>query len=302
MAEDNEVPKRKGRDPIMMIGSIVLALAFVVVISGYAYGEFFSSENKEPAKYGDRVNVDYVGSYYGWYDEEGAAVFDTSLWSVAGDDAYAKSYEFKKSEEDCKPLPATIGSGSLLNDFEKALIGMKPGDKVRIAIEDAYGSLNTTNSKFWKLDGMEMDRKQLMLVEEYRLTFGLTTVTVGDRTGLQHPYGWTCDATVGSDGYVLVTHNVNTAENAKYKPTDGSMEVKVSDGSSAQKFALSFDFNYDGKYDTPGTEFKLVKFNYAGITYYVTGYDTEAGTFRTKDTIERIGITLYFEITLVGYQ
>ena len=306
MSEDVDVPNRKKRDPILMIGTIILALAFVVVISGYAYGEFVANDDDVSAKYGDKVKVNYVGSYYDYYQDENgnpnanAVVFDTSLWSVANDDGIAKSYEFsKKAEDKYTEFNVTIGSGGALADFENALIGKKPGDTIRVMIPDAYGALKTSNVKQWDdLNGMEFKRVQLMSADEYKATFGVTTVYPGMYANLQHPYGWTCDATIVSGGYIYVTHNV--ADGDDFSSADDSIKVTVADHSSDPSlFLVNFTF---GGYDSYRGEIPMVKFIYGGFTYYVTEVDTTAETFKTKNTTEIIGQDLYFVITLVGYQ
>ena len=306
MSEDADVPNRKKRDPILMVGTIVLALAFVVVISGYAYGEFIA-EDKSAAKYGDKVKVDYVGSYYGYYlDDNGVAnpdavVFDTSKWSVADDDDITKSYEFtKRAESDYKPFNVTIGSGGALADFENILIGAKPGETVRVEIPNAYGTVSSSNEKTWDTKGMEFDRTQKMLIEEFRLTFGLTTVQPGPYTELKHPYGWDCTAVVSNNGFAFVTHHV---EDKTYPSDAGGMEatVKFVDDITKLKFTVDLDFNLPENFTSTG-EFKMVQFMYGGITYYVTGLSPDGVNFFTKNTVENRGMTMYFVITFIGYQ
>ncbi|MCL2143718.1 MAG: FKBP-type peptidyl-prolyl cis-trans isomerase [Methanomassiliicoccaceae archaeon] len=292
MAEDAETPRRKGRDPILMIGTIVLAVAFVVVISGYVYGQF-ASEAKEPAKYGNAVKVNYVGSYYGWYDEDGSQIFDTSMWSFAKyyDDEgspYDFSWEFtQRAESAYVPFNVTIGSGGALKDFENVLIGMKPGDKARIEIENAYGVVPAAKNKVWGKT-MQFDVVETMSVDTFKATFGLDYVYVGSYADLEHPYGWKANAVCDSNGIVTVTHLV---ENKAYENTDGSLKATVT-GLPAANFDVAFDFvDYEDK---------LVQFKYDGQTYYVTEV-TPTG-FTTKSTDERTGMTLYFEITFVDYQ
>jgi peptidylprolyl isomerase len=68
-----------------------------------------------PAKSGDTVKVNYTGK------TDDGAVFDTS--NQRG------------------PLEFKIGEGRVIPDFEKAIIGMEPGESktVRIPAENAYG-------------------------------------------------------------------------------------------------------------------------------------------------------------------
>jgi len=291
MAEDIDVPHKKGRDPILMIGTIVLVLAFVVVISGYVYGQF-TSESKEPAKFGDRVKVDYIGSYYGYYDEQGSQVFDTSYWLVADGD-FDYSWEFNKKEEKAYiPFNVTIGSNGALKDFENVLIGMKPGDTARIAIPDAYGEVPAAKNKTWgkTMDGFKVTEK--MSIDTFKATFGLDNAFVGSYADLEHPYGWMSNAVCDSNGIVTVVHLV---ENKEYKMNDDVKATVTLNGDGTFKMVLDIT-QETGIHD----DLKLIEFKFDGQTYYIT--EVSATEFKTKSTEEKVGMVLYFEITFVGYQ
>jgi len=306
MADDTDAPSKKGRDPILMIGTIVLLLAFVVVISGYVIAEF-QSEPKVPAEYGNKVKVDYIGSYYGWYDEEGAVVFDTSMWSIANDDNIAKSWEFtKRAESQYVPFNVTIGSGGALADFENILIGMKPGETARISIENAYGIVPDAKFNTWNMSTVSaaptdplqpFSLTETMSVDMYKATFGVDTVVPGPQPELKHPYGWMSSAFCSTTGIVTVTHivtDVTTDDANVYKNVDGSITATVTN-LTATTFDVTFAFpDY--------VEGKLIKFQHGGQSFFVTSVDTVAGTFTTKSTEERVGMTLYFVITFVDYQ
>ena len=307
MSDDSDAPRKKGRDPILMIGTIVLVVAFVVVISGYAYGELVP-EKKGPAHYGDEVKVNYTGSYYGYYLDnngnvnENAAIFDTSLWSVAKyndnddlEDKYVFSWEFtKRSESDYKPLETTIGGHQLLTAFENALIGMKPGDTKRVAIENGYGTVKDANERIWDNDGtvFKLDYNETMSVSSFTATFGLTSAPTGVYSDLLHPYGWKCGAVVDSSGIVTVTHFAENGET--YENADGSMSVEVTDIGGG-KFSLTFDFENAIPF---GDGVQLIQFKWLGVTYYITEIDDVANTFTTKRADERVGMTLYFIIEM----
>jgi peptidylprolyl isomerase len=67
------------------------------------------------AKQGDKVRVHYTGTF------DDGTVFDTSA--------------------DRGPLEFTVGSGQVIQGFDRALIDMEPGQKktVNIPVEEAYG-------------------------------------------------------------------------------------------------------------------------------------------------------------------
>ncbi|MBI2354616.1 MAG: peptidylprolyl isomerase [Deltaproteobacteria bacterium] len=83
------------------------------------------------AKSGDKVRVHYTGTL------DDGSVFDTS-----------EGFVEECTDEGCEggshatgPLEFVIGDGSLIPRFEEAVIGLEPGQSVRvkIAADDAYG-------------------------------------------------------------------------------------------------------------------------------------------------------------------
>ncbi len=70
----------------------------------------------DPIKAGDTISVDYTGKF------DNGEVFDTS--------------------SNRAPLKFTVGSGQLIPGFDKAVVGMQPGDKKTVTIqpEDGYGA------------------------------------------------------------------------------------------------------------------------------------------------------------------
>jgi len=312
MSDDADTPRKKGRDPILMIGTIVLALAFVVVISGYAYGEIFGNDSNEPAKYGDAVKVNYVGSFYGWYDGheqdgdqfsgEFGMVFDTSLWSVASNGDIQKSWGFtERKQEQYVPFNVTIGSGNALEGFETALIGMKPGETKWIIIQNGYGEVPEAQTQTWDMT-TEMEYTEKISAAEFRGTFGLTTSAPGFYSDLEHPYGWISQAVVNSDGTVTVTHLVEP--DTTYTVND-YMTVEVTVSSDPTKFSIEFIFDGDKEVvetDPATGAVQIIEFKHGGQTYYITNIDEAAGEFTTKSSREVVGMDLYFMITFVGYQ
>lgn len=84
-------------------------LVTVAVIGSGCTGEV------APAKEGDTVSVHYTGKF------DDGTVFDSSV--------------------DGEPLQFTVGAGQVIPGFERAVIGMKPGESVTVTIPatEAYG-------------------------------------------------------------------------------------------------------------------------------------------------------------------
>jgi len=316
MLDDGDIPNRKKRDPVMMIGSIILAAAFIVVISGHAYGQIVPPD-RDPVEYGDRVQVNYVGSFYGWYDGYNGnggfdggkgVIFDTSLWSVANNDANKFSWEFDKREErHYTPFVVNVGSNGALMLFENALIGMKPGETKRIMIfaADGYGELSDEDTREMSLGTTTtIEIIQIMTDSEFRLTFGQSTVATGFYSNLSHPYGWKSNAVVNTDGSIVVTHLVDRGGeyDAGVRTFDAENGMKAlvemnDDGT----FTVGFDFpdeiitHYNA--DENDDRIQLIEFIFEGKKYYITEIGED--NFIMKSTSEIIGMTLYFVITVV---
>ena len=76
---------------------------------------------------GDRVSVNYTGSYYGYVGDQNAAVFDTSYRTIAEDGSVFKSCDFSKRSE-YEPLEFVVDDGKLLKKFNDAVVGHRVGD------------------------------------------------------------------------------------------------------------------------------------------------------------------------------
>ncbi len=97
---------------------------------GRTRGENEMSE--EVVKNGDTVKVSYTGRFT---DGE---VFDTSDPKIAKENGIFNPYR------EYSPLVFIVGAGQVIRGFEKAVLGMKVGEKktVEIPPEEAYGEVN----------------------------------------------------------------------------------------------------------------------------------------------------------------
>jgi peptidylprolyl isomerase len=148
--------------PIIAIGLLAASL----LVYGGCGG---SSPEETPAQVGDTVRVDYVGTL------EDGTEFDSSFGG--------------------EPLQFTIGDGSMIVGFDRAIIGMRPGEtkKVVIPADQAYPYREELVFVF--------DRDNLPEGEEPK---------VGEQVPLQGPDGQVFPATVIEVTESTVTVDANS--------------------------------------------------------------------------------------------
>jgi FKBP-type peptidyl-prolyl cis-trans isomerase 2 len=94
---------------------------------------FSGCTGQRTVKNGDTVSVDYTGSL------ENGEVFDTSLESVA------REHNLLSPSRKYEPLEFTVGTGSVIEGFEEAVLGMRVGESktVKIPPEKGYGQVRS---------------------------------------------------------------------------------------------------------------------------------------------------------------
>ncbi len=136
------VDRKKKRDiePIMAIGVVVLLLASVAILSVFVYDNYIFADEEATVVPGSTVKVDYVGSLFEYYDEDGALIFDTSIKDIAENEDHSKIGGFSRTT--FSQLSVVPGSGKALTLFENALIGHKVGDEVRVEVPYGEGYIS----------------------------------------------------------------------------------------------------------------------------------------------------------------
>jgi FKBP-type peptidyl-prolyl cis-trans isomerase len=144
----------KRADPIALTCFVVILLASAVVIGSYIDTKYFDTSDGGAASSGSTVEVEYVGSYIGYYDE-GGVIFDTNIESVQNDSAmvFSGSYTTKDTFD---YLSFTIGGGQVLKAFGDACAGHSAGDIVRVSIPAS----DITDSSDIRQSYGKVDRKE----------------------------------------------------------------------------------------------------------------------------------------------
>jgi len=319
MAAEDDV-RKKERDPILLVCFVTLVLAFGVVGGIFVNDNFFSGNSGPAATAGHTVEVDYNGSFYNYYDNDGV-IFDTSFWDIANDENRAKSFEFTlRKESEYKPLSFTVGSpSSYLQMFTDAVTGLQKGDVARVVIdpENGYGVL--TEKMMERVSGFTIPVMQTISYADFKANYNGGENLEGNTT-MDSPFGWKMNVFFTSaDADVIIEHRptVNTTydmnDDVKVKVTDmtgGTVtyELVIDYQTYTQNFEGDLkDAKFEDRYDyvktvkvfNDGREFFLyaVEFDTDGkaIDWVFKYIETDASGTKISETA---GMFLCFVITV----
>ena len=286
-------------DPIILASFSVFLVACLIVTGITIYDITAGETSTKAAEYGDSIEVYYTGSYFAYYDEEGAVIFDTDMEEVGEDnEKYKKSYGYT-TKEAYSTMQMTVGQGDLLDEFKNALIGHRPGDVVQVKIVDGYGTLTEGVNKFTvlKSDGYRIDKVQTMTVSDYKSFFGVDDAPNSGFTfyDVDTPYGWKANVTGISGDMVRVEHLPVAGES--YAKNEVTYKVNTIDPTADPEHPLVINFEY--QMDDFADNAKILKGVYDGQIVYFIKSDGVNMTYQTTD--ETVGTTMFFTIKFVGY-
>jgi FKBP-type peptidyl-prolyl cis-trans isomerase 2 len=286
---------KKDRDPIFMVCLGIFAIAAIIAVGCFIVNEYFPSSDAM-ASDGDTVSVNYTGTYYAYYGEENAVVFDTSYSGIANDDNVAKSNDFTKKSS-YSPLEFTVGKGTMLAGFEDSVIGHKVGDKYKIYLSATEGYLGaSTEGKLSTTDNV-MNSTETMPKSQFTSIYSDVTISNSQMVKFESKYTW--------DAYVMGTDNGNSVI-ISYMPTVGSSYTVYESGDTTVTYKVTSvsdgKIHYDIDIKNPkyvnGSEIQMIKINLGEETIYITNISGSDITYKTGS--ERINEPLYFEIEIVS--
>ena len=296
--------ERKKRDPIFTVCFVVFILAAVSVVGVYI-DEHYLTEDTTKAAYGDKVTVNYTGTFYAYYGEENAVVFDTSYRSIGENDAIIKSNSFNKSSY--STLSFTVGGTDVLTGFGNAVVGHKVGDKIQVTVENGYPA----GSEFYteSTSGLTIPRVQEMTVDQfesiydYDLSDGMTYLE-------STVYGWPATV-VSADNKVYITNMPEENQTYTYTPNGAVSDGEEEDEEAGHSFGTTsfkvtdigneivFDISFSGTTSVGDNgAIQMIELEFGTETWYVT--NVNGGEFTYKTCNETSNATLYFEIEIVS--
>lgn len=295
--------KKRSFEPISMICFVVLVIACVVVLCTYASDHYFSDDD-EPVEYGDTIEYEYVGSLYGYYNDNSSVVpviFDTNISKVGKNSDYTFLSSFKKTEY--KATSLKIGSGTTVGDFESQMIGHKEGETFKIFISGAQGYPGADENA--PIDVSKFLPPGPISQATYNTMFGTTgTLTAGSHVEYvkvdvaDENNKLVVRAVVGSNGMITLTYDTGSFVIADSKVG----KVTATFDGTVWSFTVENTINTDVP-ATMYTDIEMVTFNFLGQQVNVVGMDGATPWVNYKaDTGTNIiqGMDLYFVVKIVS--
>ncbi|MCQ2071203.1 MAG: FKBP-type peptidyl-prolyl cis-trans isomerase [archaeon] len=289
--EDNT--RKKEREPITYLCSIILLVACIAVIGTFVYDHYIA-DDKETIDTGDTVELNYTGAYYNFYDE-GGAIFQTTVSSIDDNSKYLYSpgYSFASGT-----ISMTVGSGKYLAGFEDAVRGHKVGDTVKVHL--------TAEEGYWLGGYWSNLYSAKTLADTSTLSVSYTVAEFGKIYDKQ-AYGEKFDSKLGipaiaildsQAGNVIVTFYPEAGKSY----TSGDVVYKVNTVTETEfTYEVQYDFVKTGKTIEPvdGEKFnevRMVEIN----GDLICGLSLDGKSMIVKNSAERNNIDLYFTIEIVN--
>ncbi len=259
---------------------IVTIIVLAAGIGTYWYMTKGTEEKVPVVKEGDTISVRYYGYIY--YDGE-RRVFDTNIKEIAQDNSsYPKTLTYKWPGR-FDPLTFTVGDGTMIEGFDKGVVGMKLNETKTIVVPPDEGyhfdwSLVQNHSLRQTIPVIEN-----MTLEKFKLRYGVEN-PAENSVYRDKKYGWNSLVLQVNPTLNIVTVMHNPEEGKSYYPDPNNMDFKcyvesISDGYIHVRFIIE---------KTP------ILLEDGGVIDWVN--DT---TFRVNYNKEVAGKTLYFVVTVI---
>ncbi len=273
---------------------VFLALVVAVAIVLGAYYVLFAVSAPAPqthAALGDTVYIDYVGTF-----QNDNLVFDTSVQSVAVDNAtYPKAFSFSWRST-YSNLQFTIGDGSVIKGFDEGVRGLAVGQSATVVVPQDLG--------YGAADPGKVHTYSLIQTVPVRATMNTSAFTSYynqapvSNTNVSDPiWGWSVQVSVLND-VVTVTNSPYPSEvlypyGATPRHLWDAVVLSVDDGANNGIGLITVQNRLD-----PSVVDK-VGGTLGSQTFYLSAVDPIAGTYTLNFNKQVVGRTLVFQVTLV---
>ncbi len=288
-----EKTAKKDRDPIFTICLAIFLIAAVVAVGAFIANEYFP-DNSETASTGDKVTVNYTGTYYDEYGKEHAVVFDTSYANIGNDSNIAKANDYT-AKSSYSPLSFTVGGTTVLKAFGDSVIGHKVGDTSNIYLSESEGYYGHSTFGTLKKTGNVMYMSTTMTKSEFTAAYPDVSVAENSQTTFTSDYGWDATAILTNNGKsVLVSYKPDVKTYEVYKSGNTVVNYKVTQIADGQ---IAYDIDIQNPTFVDSTNIQMIKLDLGVKTIYITSISGDEITY--KEGSERTNQPLYFQIEIV---
>ena len=285
---------KKDRDPIMMVCFIIFAVAAVIAVGAFISNEYFPSGD-ESASMGDKVSVEYTGTFYGAYGTDYAVVFDTNVASIGNDSNVKKSNDYT-TKTTYSDLSFTVGNGTMLKVFEESVIGHKVGDKYNIVLTPEQGYVAADTTFHMSKTGNTTQASYTMTKTKFASIYSDVTLQENQNVEFTSKMGWKANAMLFDNGkMVQVTCLADVGETYKvYESGSTVVNIKVT-AINGNDLTYNFEITNPVTVDSSG-DIQMIKLE-LDETFYITAIN--GSDITCKYGSEKTNETLYFEIKIL---
>ena len=289
-----EKTAKKDRDPIFTICAVIFVIAAIIAVGCWINNEYFESSDAT-ASDGDKVTVDYTGTYYDYLGEKNAVVFDTSYSDVGDDDSIAKSNDYT-AKTSYSSLSYTIGGTTVLEKFGNAVIGLKVGEKTKVYLSETEGYIGPSTDKTLNTTNNTMDASFSMPYAEFHEAYEDVTLVNDQMVKFETKYTWDGYAVLSDNGKVVnITYIPEVKSYEVYKSGDTTVDFVVK---SVEDNTITYDIEIKNPVKVNSSEIQMIKLDLGTDVIYITDINGDEITYKTGS--ERLNQPLYFEIELVS--
>jgi hypothetical protein len=292
-----EKTAKKDRDPIFTICLAIFLIAAVVAVGAFVANEYFP-DNSQTASTGDKVTVNYTGTYYDEYGKEHAVVFDTSYSSIGNDSNIAKANDYTPKSS-YSALSFTVGGNTVLEKFGNSVIGHKVGDKYNIYLTAADGYFGHETYGLLLKTGNVMMVSTIMTKSVFSAAYPDVTLSDNSNVLFTSDYGWEAKAIPTDEGKnVLITYMPKAGETYKvYESGNTVVNYKVTDVSDGY---IKYDIDIQNPTYVDDKNIQMIKLDLGSKVIYITSISGDEITY--KEGSERTNQPLYFQIEIVSIE
>jgi FKBP-type peptidyl-prolyl cis-trans isomerase 2 len=275
----------------LMVVTIVVAASLGTYLVYYTGSHDPAGDESQLVDDGYMVSVEYIGMF------EDGTVFDTSLQSVAYNDAqYPKALTFERKDS-YSPMNFTVGSETMIKGFEDGIVGMYVGQTKSIVIppEDGYGLADPLQISERGL--LETVPVYLQGVNSMEFSNNYSVSPSVGVTVRERFWGWNVTVTGVDQAAGTITLKRMPDVGWIFSPHLGwESEVISIDESADGGFGVINVLNHL----TPADANMVLGIDENGDEFRLVGVDLDASTYTVDYNREVVGRTLVFRVTVLS--